>query len=180
MSKLREIRNLLSTQKKKAAGQGNKSFLPEGSLDRILCRENISESLSDPSFQIQLPKFESTVDLVFKERKKVFAILVETGLECTLVEFIEHRISDRLLPASEEQLKPVLAESTDRHLFTERQWNYLALEFSRGPYVQQLSADHVLPYVEQEQIGSGGFSRVYKVRVHPAHQTIEPEIKRTV
>jgi hypothetical protein len=33
MSKLREIRDLLCEQKKEAAGQGNKKFLPEGFLD---------------------------------------------------------------------------------------------------------------------------------------------------
>ena len=174
MSKLREIRDLLFTQKKEAAGQ-RKKFLPKESLDQILHRDNISESLGDASFHIQQHKFENTIDLVLNEGKRVFAILVETKLEFALVDLVEHRILDRALPVSEEQLKPILAESTDRQQFAERQWAYMAYDFPRIQYVQRLSVDYVLPYVEQTEIEGGGFSRVYKVLVHPTHQSIENE-----
>lgn len=180
MSKLRDIKDLLFTQKKEAADQRNKKFLPEGSLDQILCRENISECLRDPSFQIQQHKFESTVDLVFEGRKKILAILIETRLERTIHKFFEHGIFDSVLSASEEQLKFILAESTDRQLFTERQWDYLAHKFSRELYVQQLSANYVLSYVKQTKIKSEEFSRVYKVLVHSAHQSIESKVRGTI
>ncbi|KAL9028794.1 MAG: hypothetical protein Q9196_002888 [Gyalolechia fulgens] len=174
MSKLREIRELLFTHKKEAAGQ-RKKFLPKESLDQILHRENISESLRDSSFRIQPHKFMSTVDLVFQEGKRVFAILVETKLESAFVDLVEHRILDRALPVSEERLEHILDNSTDRQQFVERQWSYLAYDFPRIQYVQRLSVDYVLPYVEQIEIEGGGFSRVYKVHVHPTHQNIEDE-----
>jgi hypothetical protein len=142
----------------------------------ILCRE---DSLRDPSFQIQQHKFESTVDLVLKEGKKFFAIVVESRLERTIIKFIEHGIFDRVLPASEEQLKPILSELTDIQLFMECQWNYLAHQFSRKIYVEHLSANCILPYVEQTKIASGGYSCVYKVLVHPAQQSIESEVRGT-
>ena len=174
MSKLHEIRELLFTQKKKEACQ-RKSFLPRESLDQILHRENISESLADPSFCIQRHKFTGTVDLVFNEGKRIFAILEEIKLEFALVGLVEHGIFDRALPFSEERLKPVLAESTDRERFVERQWAYLAHDFRRIQYVQRLSVDCVIPYVEQTEIEGGGFSQAYKVLVHPTYQNVDNE-----
>ena len=174
MSKLREIRDLLLTQKKEAAGQ-RKKFLPRESLDQILHRESVSESLRDSSFRIQAHKFENTTDFILNKGKKVFAILVETKLGFALVDFVEHRILDQALPVSEEQLKDVLNEATDREQFTEHQWAYLAYDFPRIQYVQRLRVDYILPYVEQSEIEGGGSSRVYKVLVHPTHQSLENE-----
>ena len=180
MSVLTRIRQSLFESKIVAAGQEPKKFLPEGALETILHKKDISECLRDPSFRVQHHKLISTVDLIFEKGRKILAILIEIRLECALVNFIEYRLLDQALAASEEELKFVLDNSTDRMLFLERQWDFLAYYLSHGLYVQQLNTSSVLPFVEQTKIGAGGFSQVYKVLVHDAHHCFKPEVKGRV
>ena len=179
MSKLDGIRNLIADHKIIAAGQKPRKFLPNGSLDDIFTSENILESLRGPSFKIGLHRLQNTVDLVLKDSKRIFAILVEERLEYALTDFIKNEISDRELPVEKVRLKAVLEESAvDK--FADRQWEYSAHVFSGGPYCRKLKAEGILPYVEQTPKGGGAFSRVYDVIVHPAHQKLDSEVRGTV
>jgi hypothetical protein len=175
---LEQLRKLILSQKKEAVSQRPRLFLPENSLDQILQQANILETLRDPSFHVRHHKLENTVDFVSKDGRKIFAILIELGLEHALTRFIEHEILDSALPLSEQELEPILESHSGR--FIQCQWDYLAHRFSKRAYHRKLSAECILPYVDQTKIGDGGFSTVYDVLVHPAHQDIDPEVKGTV
>jgi hypothetical protein len=177
-SKLEHFRQLLLTHKKAAASQKPRVFLPQSSLDQILQEIDIRETLYDPSFRIRAHKLESTFDFVSKYGRKIFAILVELGLERSLTIFIEHWMHDAALPISKQQLEPILESYSGR--FFQCQWDYLAHKLSKEVYDRKLSAECILPYVGQIEVGGGGFSTVYDVLVHPAHQDIDLNVKETV
>ena len=179
MSSLGELRELLYDGKIKADGQGQRQFLPNGSLDQILHETCILEILHDSSFRIDPHKLDSTVEIVSKEGRKVFAILVELRLEHALAGFIENDILDKALPAQESKLAAVL-EFDRRRNFLQRQWEYLAYNFTGDMYQRALEAEMIIPYLKQTEIGGGGFSTVYDVLVHPAHQNIDPKVKEPV
>ncbi|KAF2122527.1 kinase-like domain-containing protein [Lophiotrema nucula] len=149
------LRKWLQSKKREAAGQTLRQFLPN----------------AHPSFQIDTHKHENTAEIVFHEGIKVFTILVEMHLEHALASFIENDILDRALPVKEENLDNVL-EVDEAQRFARLQWDYLAYSITKGTYQRKLAPERILPYLEQVGLGGGGYSSVYKVLIHPAHQNI--------
>ena len=180
MSTLEKLRHLLHSQKAKAAGQRQQRFLPEGSFDQILQEVDLSDLLCSSPFRIDHHKVDSVVGTVFAEGRKVFAILVDLKLEYALIRFIEYGLLDRILPIVEGKKLESVLNPRERDEFMQRQWEYLAHKFSKRTYSQRLSREHILPYVDQTEIGGGSFSTVYDVLVHPAHQDIDPQLKEKV
>ena len=178
MSRLDELRKSIHVHKKDAAGQRPKRFLPTNALYQILQDADILETLRDTSFNIKPHKLESTVDFVATEGSIIFAILIDLGLERTLTKFIEYGICDNALPVSEKQLDPFLEPRSEQ--FVQRQWQYLAYSISTREYARRLNAECILPYVSQQKLGGSGFSDVYEVFVHPAHQDIDAGTKGEV
>jgi len=174
-----DVRKLLQTHKKPAAGQTLRQFLPNGLLEKILDQTTILDTIGHPSFLIDPHKRENTAEIVANEGVKVFAILIELRLEHTLASFIENETLDGVLPANEEDLKMILCLNDIRE-FIKLQWDYLAYNISRGTYQRKLTPERILPYLEQAQIGGGGYSTVYTVLVHPAHQNINRNATNTV
>ena len=180
MLTLEELRDLLHSKKAKVAGQRQQRFLPEGSFDQILQEIDLSDLLCSTPFRVDHHKLDSVVETVFAEGRKVFAILVDLKLEHALIRFIEYGLLDRILPIVEEKKLESVLNPHERDEFMQRQWEYFAHKFSKRMYSQRLSREHILPYVDQTQIGGGSFSTVYDVLVHPAHQDIDPQIEEKV
>ena len=180
MLTLEKLRDLLHSRKAKVAGQRQQRFLPEGSLDQILQEIDLSDLLCSSPFRVDHHKVDSVVETVFTEGRKVFAILVDIKLEYALMRFIEYGLLDRILPIVEEKKLDSVLHPHERDEFMQRQWEYFAHKFSKRMYSQRLSREHILPYVDQTEIGGGSFSTVYDVLVHPAHQDIDPQIKDKV
>ena len=148
-----------------------KTFVPEGDLAKILDTETLENTLSVPAFQIPHHKVASTARLVNNEAQKILAICLELSMERYLVKFIESDITDSTLPLDISKLSPLIPEAATN--FEALQWKYLAYRFRKGQIHRTLQKSRVLPYVEQTHIGGGGYSKVYKVSVHPAHQDLE-------
>lgn len=180
MSTLENLRGLLLLRKAKAAGQGQQKFLPEGSLDQIYREIDLADILCSSSFQVEQHKLDSVVNIVSTEGRKVFAILADLKLEHALFRFIEYGILDRILPIVEEKRLESILNPHERNEFMRRQWEFFAHKFSKRIYSQRLSREHILPYVDQTEIGGGSFSTVYDVLVHPTHQNVDPEVKERV
>ena len=152
------------------ADPGLKSFVPEGELDKIFNIEVLETLLSQSVFNIPRHKIISTARLVIEEAQKILAICLELNVEQNLITFIENDKTDAGLPLSRSELNRVVPEAAVR--FEEFQWKYVAYRFRKGLYSKTLPKDRILPYIRQEHIGGGGFSRVFRVLVHPAHQDI--------
>jgi hypothetical protein len=57
--------------------------------------------------------------------------------------------------------------------FQERKWRFSVPTFSDGSF-QAYEEGIILPYLDEEIIGSGGSSKVFKVWVHPHYCTLTP------
>jgi hypothetical protein len=153
-----------------AGGKPPRRFLPKASLDDLLNAAQLTSLLQDPSFDIPWHKQEGTADIIITECPKVFGILLELNLEGKVVSFIENDLLDIALPLGEDELKHIIPEATAN--FFKLQWDYLAYHFRRGQYHRKIDESLILPYIEEQEIGGGGFSRVYKSVIHAAHQNI--------
>ena len=131
-------------------------------------------------FKIPTHKLASTARLVIDEAQKVFAICLELDVEHDFVNFIESDTTDSALPLDISRLSSLVPEAATR--FEELQWKYVAYRFRKGQYHRTLPRSRILPYIDKTQIGGGGFSKVYTVSIHPAHQDLleTPNVEVTI
>ena len=178
MSPLAEIKIRLERARISAAGQPHRDFIPDGSLQRILTAEDVFAVLADPAFQVPSHKIESTAQIVISEGRIIFALLLNLSLERELGRFIEDDCLDQALPLSKSRLEDVIPQAAGE--FAKRQWSYRAYQFRKGQYHRKIKDEEILPYIEQERIGGGGFSTVYKVLIHPGYQNVVPDAPSSV
>lgn len=57
--------------------------------------------------------------------------------------------------------------------FQERKWQFSVPSFTDGSF-QTYEKGTILPYLDEEPIGGGGFSKVFKVWVHPYYCSLSP------
>ena len=165
---LSNIRNQLQMLRSSSDSLHSRRFVPEGSLENLLNLDQVIHALSDESFGIPAHKRETTARIVCDEASKIFAILLELHLEHLLAIFIVNDIFDDRLPLDDHNLKLLVPEAAG--VFGCLQHEYSAYRFRTGQYHKKLPNHTILPYIRQKLIGGGGFSSVYKVWLHPAHQ----------
>lgn len=165
---LSSIRHQLQTFRNASTAPDLRRFVPEGSLKHILQTESVSDALNDPIFHIPVHKRESIASDVCDEYSKIFAILLELHREDLLSTFYENDISDARLPLEEKTLGEFIPNETKQ--FSSLQHEYLAYRFRKGKFHKRLSQHQILPFIRQKNVGRGGFSTVYKVRVPSTHQ----------
>lgn len=168
MALLSSIRYQLQGLRTCSADPGLKTFVPEGRLEDVFTIDKVIQALGETVFNIPVHKRETTARIVLNEASKVFAILLELHSEQSLISFIENDILDSRLPLDEVALQHIIPKAVKG--FQCLQYEYLAYQFRRGQYHKRLSEAQILPYIQQEKIGGGGFSTVYKIRVHSSHQ----------
>lgn len=178
MTPLEEIKLRIRSKKENAAGQGVRKFMPRDRLQKLLTIDEIASTLTDPVLHIPQHKLGDTRDILFREGIRIFAILLELNLEKKLVAFIEHDLLDSALPLLINDLETVIPEAASS--FETLQWDYLAYRFRRGQYHRRVKPKEILPYIEEKKIGGGGFSSVYKVLVHSAHQNLVQDTANAV
>ena len=162
------VRSHLQGLKNNHADPNLKVFVPQGCLGDVLNLDEVIQVLGEAVFNSPVHKRENTAKTILLEAPKIFAILLELHCEQSLVRFIENDVLDSRLPFDEATLHHVIPEAAKR--FECLQYEYLAYRFQRGQYHKRLSEKQILPYTRQEKIGGGGFSTVYRVRVHSSHQ----------
>ena len=172
------LRRELQNARRPAAGSNSKKFVPEGYLRQHLTLNDITSLLSDTVFDIPQHKQQSTALIVYEEALKILSILVDLNWQQKLSSFIEDNVLDLRLPLDESLLRSLIPEAWIN--FKTLQWEYLAYRFRKGQYRIKLQEELILPYVEQEPLGKGGFSTVSKVLIHSAHQNLLPDVNRQV
>lgn len=173
MHSVADLKHSLQEHKRTAAGQNGRKFMPNGVLKEILTSKTLPDILSDSALQIEAYKREDTAEVILREAKKIFAVLVDLELHHEISRFIEHDLLDEKLPIEETRLDEVLS-SAEAKGFVFHQWEYLAYDIPRPPYQRRIRPEILLPYLEEKIVGGGGFSDVFEVSIHPAHQHIEP------
>jgi hypothetical protein len=88
-------------------------FVLLASLEEVLSLENVLSALQDPIFSIHKYKWEDTAQIIVREGRKSFAILLEIGCEPYLFAFIENGLLNSV-PADFSLLSQHLSESQAR------------------------------------------------------------------
>lgn len=147
-------------------------FVPEADLYSLLNLDTLKTALASPTCHLEPHQREPVAREVFDGARKIFAILLDLGLEEKIKGCLEKCLKDSNLPILEEkELSELFPESSSR--FQNLQWQYLPLKFREYSH-KDLGSNHVLPFIDNTRVSSGGFATVFKVAVHPLYQDWEP------
>lgn len=171
-------------------------FIPVDAIDRLICQEAIHDELSS-LFGID-SELMNSVSCIRKDYQNVFGILTLIKKGHLISSFLQDKIKDtelpiRLQPASRDDTFfeiPKLESATGRILyvfealtrwetdkFRQVQWLMIAPVFETSkndiPHLE-LCDNVILPFIEDysKDAREGGFSSVWAVRMHPAHQQL--------
>lgn len=148
------------------------SFVPEAGLFELLTHRTIEIALEDPVFGFEPHQRGPVLAEVTESGRKLFAILVELRIEQRLKKCLEQNLSDSNLPILDETTLHGLFPESVTH-FQKLQWEFVPLKFREHAH-KDIESERVLPFVENEKVSSGGFSTVFKVKVHPLYHDFEP------
>ena len=153
-------------------------FVPETNLRELLTREALNDALLSSSFHLEPHQREYVVSEVRDGALKIFAILVELRIEGQLKTCLEKCLTDSALPILDpKRLEEIFPESVSH--FQKLQYEYVPLKFREFSH-KYLENNLILPYIENIEIASGAFSKVFKSTVHPFYQDWEPSNRTTV
>jgi hypothetical protein len=138
-------------------------FVPERALFSLLTAEKVRGALADPAFKLERHRLDPLTSEVVDVARKIFAILIELRIEDRLAECLERCLTDTNLPIAEKTLNELFPESAS--LFWKLQWEYVPLKFREGSH-KNIESDRVLPFIEDEELSSGGSSKVFRVKIH--------------
>jgi len=175
-------------------GPGN-YFLPIDSQKRLITHANVRNELL--SLDYIKDTLEQDIDTIVKEAPKLFAVLAILGMQKYIKKFLDEKINDGDLPFLEVKTKPsstgIRLNLGNRHgepitamknmsnmdttVVYNMQWRVLAPVFDTPGKHYDLKDDCILPFVEDNEYDgagwkSGGFSDVWMIRIHYAHQSI--------
>jgi hypothetical protein len=57
--------------------------------------------------------------------------------------------------------------------FRKLQWEFVPLKLREHAH-KDIESERILPFVKNDKLSSGGFSDVYKVRIHPLYHDFKP------
>ena len=158
--------------------------MPSGTLDGILNFDAVKKHLEEHGPECDQ---EDIARLVCDGYRKIFAILVLSGKEWMVLDFVNNNTNDECLPftlgkeALTKQGKrvPYLdnLHFRDEKIFGDCQWYMLAPYFAKGKNgtvpLRKLHDRTIFPWTRYgEEIESGGYSRVRRVEIHPKHHNL--------
>jgi hypothetical protein len=155
-------------------------FIPYDRLKAILSREMVKAMLEEispkggighiqPNFHQDL---EKRLDHIVNNYRIVLAILVHLSREELISSFLWCRDStDANLPFVAEDLKKIDPELENAG-FLRIQYHFVPGKLMQGSSWRE---GVVPPFLEDEKIGSGAFSTVYKIRVYPFYDHLPKE-----
>lgn len=149
-----------------------RSFIPHDVLHRVMTVDAIRRALE--STTIESREYEEISNAIFTGARNVFAILVLMKEASAIKQFIENDNLQRLgidsrLPFNLNELELIL-NSAESKIFLEWQWEVAVPVFSGQVLSRTLPKNIILPIVENEEIGSGSFGVVYKIKILVSHQ----------
>ncbi|TVY16217.1 Cyclin-dependent kinase 14 [Lachnellula arida] len=150
---------------------GHRFFFPESCLDALITEEAIERELLGA-----LPS--------------LFAILVYLRKEKLIQKFADEQITDSNLPFNlaldflKGEIRGTLSKvfagwpPHDINEFYHIQWSFSAPVFDQLHKHYEMDEHVIMPFVESEEDNArqGGYSEVWRVRIHPAHQRLLPPI----
>lgn len=158
------LKRLLQSAKIQPASPTCPPFMLATALDQVLNYETVLSVLHDPAFEsVQPYQKEDAAQVIMREGRKAFAVLVEADCTLHLPTFIEEGLLSAL-PIADDVLQNYVSADESRR-FQAAQAQYNVHVFRRGKWMRKIPKTARLPYVKQERIGAGGFSTVWSVDI---------------
>jgi len=165
---------------------GTHWFIPADAIDKILTEQAIHEEL-DRITDLSTSDISIASHKIWEHARKTFGILVSIGKGRLISSFLNEGITDADLPINipngASQQKEWIASiktfggwpSRELDDFRRVQWYFLAPIFtSARTQHYELDDNCVMPFIKdtEHEARSGGFSDVWEVVIHPAHQKL--------
>jgi hypothetical protein len=149
-------------------------FIPESSLEEILNDHDLESLCSeDPDFSQLYNDNPET-----KSYRKLLATCLLAGINSMgekLCRFQRNELLDDCMPFNSE-CRPGFFDDSDHDYqnICDNQWQTIPFQFK--PYDQMpktaFDKEIIIPIIEKEELDSGGFGSVFKVRIHEEYQKI--------
>ena len=158
-------------------------FIPQEALYAILGLENIRTVLKDQG--IEKEQLEELAQNITHGKRPIFGILVcirkfRSILKFVKIDHFQYQPShlDHKLPFEKEDLGKLLPPPLQRSFMSSN--GSSSPVSSKSTLPRYLEDDTVLPFLQEEVIGQGGFGVVYKVLLHETQQHFFDTPGRTV
>jgi hypothetical protein len=181
--------------------RGNEQFfLPVDVQDRLLAASYVATEFDRLFPGLSLSERLSYITRTCSCARKLFAILLGIDKGESIIDFLKDGITDKDLPLVKYPMRsanscytlrtkqridiPIPATEnwawrSVRHFYCEQWWLNAPVFKSRGQHYEpehyELEDDCVMPFLEDQEainVNSGGYSDVWGVRIHPAHQNL--------
>lgn len=149
-------------------------FVPQKALYDLMTQEKVAHVVSEAEFERE--HFEELTQEIMKGCRKIFAILILIRHPQSLLAFVEDdqlqsSSPDQKLPLALSRLRALLPTDDAAEEFYQQQWEFAAPVFTGGSLPRVLHQDLILPFIEQKEVGEGGFGIVSEVTIEHSHQT---------
>ena len=159
---------------RRCANFERRRFVPRAAVDEFATEANITNILRD--CQTSSQHINELTHAVLDGACMIFLILVIIKEPTKIFNFVKHdqfrQRHDQLdskLPFTAQQLRDILGKTIIAEEFLEIQWELAIPTFSRRSIPRVLHHDTILPVIEDEVKGRGGFGEIHRTRFHPSH-----------
>lgn len=179
---MEDLRNSILTAQSKNTNILGQCFVSDDDLHNVLTEDAVRKALCDreTNKDCKLEPFhiDQAVNVVVHGAHRIFAILVYIRHTKSILQFIgvdnyQRSGLDHRLPFEKGQLKVIFPASTTVDEFYERQWHFTAPIFCDSVITRILPPEIILPIIEEELLGAGGFGDVYSIKIASSHQRFD-------
>ena len=147
-------------------------FLPQQALYDLMGEVLVKQAVREAG--INAHDVGEITKEIMKGARKIFAILVVIRQPQSILSFIQddqfQSSLDHKLPFPLGKLRELLPSASLGQEFYEKQWEFAAPVFTKRLLPRVLEDDMILPFVEDKEVGEGGFGVVHTIKVELHHQ----------
>lgn len=149
-------------------------FLPQQALYNLMGEVLVTKAVREAG--IKAYDVGEITKEIMKGARKIFAILVIIRQPQSILTFIQddqlQSSLDHKLPFPLRKLQELLPSASLGQEFYEKQWEFAAPVFTKRLLPRVLEDDIILPFVEDKEVGEGGFGVVHIIKVELHHQSL--------
>jgi len=143
-------------------------FIPQQRLYDLISQTEILEELRRNDYPPE--DLSESTNILFRDGRKVFAILVEIGAVQHIADYLSGNLLDGKLPFQDRDLEH-FDDTSFAVQFQKFQWDYLAPIWGDGSSSHKiLDAKAILPFTKEEFLSEGSFGKAYIVTFKATHQ----------
>ncbi|KAA8895937.1 kinase-like domain-containing protein [Sphaerosporella brunnea] len=172
------VRAHVPVDPKKTEPDQERFFIPDKCLEELITTDAVRNLLSDAQFRLDFYKRDELVKLIAEGGKKTLAILVLIQREKAILRFLEAdqlqgQSLDSKLPLEQVKVGAILGDLTAAQDFCRIQWEFLVPIIRKDRSHRDFEhPETILPFLQCEKLGGGGFGDVFKVTLHQLHQQL--------